>query len=159
MLVIIAAIALVLAGCGDDSGDDAAPSEGGDAGTSDTGASNGGSDDTGADDAGDGGNVGSADDADISIPIAPGAVLDVLADAGIPIAGQRQLYYPVDQFDALVAFYDEYTSGEGEWARSEVDGAVTYLRVDGETQTISITPNHETGAEYDGPVTFAFLVG
>ena len=103
---------------------------------------------------------GSGDGADFSIPAPDGLVLDALVDAGLDIPGQRQLYYPDEDFDRVVAFYDDWTGQEGEWARTEVEGVVVYQQVDGEAiRIITITPDEDAGAQAPGPLTFVLLVG
>lgn len=96
---------------------------------------------------------------DFPIPAPDGLVLDVLVDAGLDMEGQRQLLYDNDDFDRVVAFYDEWTSREGEWAQGESEGTVVLQRLDGAgIRSITIAPNHDPGAQAEGPVTLVLLV-
>ena len=148
--VVVVLLAVVgLAACGDD-GDGSAPD------TPTPGSPDSGTD---ASDGSDGSSGGSADVGDFPIAAPDGLLLDALADAGIPMAGQRQLYYPNDDFDRVVAFYDEWTTENGEWSKGESGGVVVYQRLDSEgIESITITPDHDPGAQADGLVTFALLV-
>lgn len=157
-------VALVLAGCGG-YGDDASP-DASDSSGADTDGGGDGSGETGGESTGDGGDGGaaSADGGgssgdDFPIPMPDGLVLDALADAGIPMDAQRQLYYDDGDYDRVVAFYDDWTSSNGEWSRGEAEGTVVFHRLDGEgTQQITVSPNQDAGAQVDGPVTFVVLV-
>jgi hypothetical protein len=102
---------------------------------------------------------GSVDVGDFSIPAPDGLLLDALADAGIAMDSQRQLFYENDDFDRIVAFYDEWTGQNGEWSRSKAEGSVLLQDISGGAlQMISITPDPDPGAQADGPVTFVLLV-
>lgn len=122
--------------------------------------------DSGASDAADnGGPVASGDSStdtaedDFPIPRPDGLVLDALADSGIASPGQRQLYYLADDFDRVVAFYDDWTAGDDAWTRTESGGIVVYSGIDTERiRTITITPDHDPGAQADGPVTYVLLI-
>lgn len=103
-------------------------------------------------------DLASAED-DFPIPRPDGLVLDALADSGIVSPGQRQLYYAGDDFDRVVAFYDDWTAGDDAWMRTESGGIVVYSRSETESVfTISITPDHDPGAQADGPVTYVLLI-
>lgn len=154
-----------VAGCGGDDDasdqvdtvDDGAGSGGGD-------ADGGGSADDGS--AGDGGDsassgAGAVDDSDFPIPAPDGLVLDVLDDSGINMEaqGQRQLYYARDDFDRVVTFYDDWTSQDGGWTKGGADGVVVFSDTEsGLIRSITVTPEHDPGAQADGPVTFVLLV-
>jgi hypothetical protein len=101
-----------------------------------------------------------ADDVDFPIPAPDGLVLDVLASTGADFSsGQRQLYYASDDFDRVVAFYDDWTGGAGDWSRSETDGTVLFQDIGGEfIRMITISPEEDPGALADGPVTSVILV-
>lgn len=134
----------------DNSGDDAGDGAGNDGG-GDSAASGG----SGNDGAADGGGV------DFPIPAPDGLVLDALVDAGLDLAdsGQRQLFYENDDFDRVVAFYDDWTSQDGEWSRGEAEGTVVFQDIGGASlRMITISPDHDPGAQADGPVTFVLLV-
>lgn len=152
---LLAALTLLLGACGGDddsaSGDAATADDGGDSGSSDAGAS------AVVGDSGDR-NSDAADD-DFPIPRPDGLVLDALADSGIPSPGQRQLYYEADDFDRVVAFYDDWTVEDGGWTRAESSGNVVFSGSDTErVRTISITPDHDAGAQADGAVTYVLLI-
>jgi hypothetical protein len=147
-----------LAGCGSD--DDAAdaeatsPDAGSVVSTEPAGGGNGE-----ADGSSEASSDGSVDAVEFPIPAPQGLVLDALADAGIPMDSQRQLYYENDDFDRVVAFYDDWTSRNGEWSRGEAEGTVVFQDISGSAlQSITIAPNHDPGAQADGPVTFVLLV-
>ena len=156
---LLASVAMLsLAACGDDADDPTAVSgEDGGAAAETAGDGNG--------DAGDGDSDGAlvtegtgAGD-DFPIPLPEGVVLDALADAGLSFESQRQLYYPSDDYGRVVAFYDEWTSANGEWARGEAAGTVSVQRIDGDgMQSIAITPDQDPGAQAEGPLTFVLLV-
>lgn len=96
---------------------------------------------------------------DFPIPAPDGLLLDVLADVGLALDGQRQLYYESDDFDRVVMFYDDWTSQNGEWSRGEAEGTVVFQGLDGSgIRQITITPGHDPGAQAAGPVTFVVLV-
>lgn len=120
-----------------------------------------GDDDTGDDtaDEGDGDADAAAGGDDFPIPAPDGLLLDALADAGLQMTGQRQLYYPNDELERLVAFYDDWTGQDGEWSKGEAEGTVVWQRLDGDgIQQITVTPDHDPGAQADGPVAFVLLV-
>lgn len=102
-----------------------------------------------------------SDDVDFPIPAPDGLVLDALADPGIDMSasGQRQLYYDNDDFDRVVAFYEDWTGQGGEWSRGEAEDTVVFQDIGGEfLRSITITPDHDPGARADGPVVFVLLV-
>ncbi|MDW3219054.1 MAG: hypothetical protein R8F63_10635 [Acidimicrobiales bacterium] len=154
-LAVLAVSALLgLAGCGDDGGSSGSPSP-------DPGATGGdAADGSDGSEGSDGSSSGTADVGD-DFPIAApdGLVLDALADAGISMSGQRQLYYANEDVDRIVAFYDAWTSGNGEWSKGEVGDVVVFQRVDSDRiESITITPDHDPGAQADGPVVYVLLV-
>lgn len=114
---------------------------------------------SGAGDPSDGGASNATDDGDFPIPIPDGLVLDVLADSGITMSGQRQLYYEDDDYDRVVAFYEDWTSQSGEWARGEAEGTISFVSLDvDDSALITIIPDQDPGAQADGPVTAVLLV-
>lgn len=152
--MLLAVMIALVGACGDD--DDPAS---GDPPSGETTSGDAASPDAG--DAGETNGAGNeADDADdFPIPRPDGLVLDALADSGIQSPGQRQLYYEAAAFDGVVAFYDEWTTSDGGWMRSESGGIVVYSAVDADRiRTISITPDHDPGAQADGPVTYVLLI-
>lgn len=148
---LLLVLALMLAGCG---GDDTGGGEsgGGESGSADTGSE--------TTDAGSEPVIVVGDpDEDFPIPIPDGLLLDAHADAGISISSQRALFYENGDFDRIVAFYDDWTSDNGEWSRTEAAGSVAYQRLDTETLwSIVVTPDHDPGAQADGPVTTVQLL-
>lgn len=162
--VLVIASVLGLPACGGD--DDDAGSEPADVGApARDGDDEAGAADDGNETAANGGDAegGEGDGPTASdgfpIPAPDGLVLDALVDAGVDIGGQRQLLYENDDFDRVVAFYDDWTDGNGEWSRGESDGTVLFQDVGGVAiRTISITPDHDAGAQADGPVTIVVLV-
>ncbi len=162
---VLAALAiLAVAGCGGDDDDaesepadvEASDSDGGDASD---GASDANDDGIGSGGASDDGGSADAGGADFPIPAPDGLLLDALVDAGIGIEGQRQLYYPNDDFDRIVDFYDDWTDQNGEWARTEVEGTVVYQSLDSDgIRQISVTPDEDPGAQAEGPATFVLLI-
>lgn len=96
---------------------------------------------------------------DFAIPAPDGLVLDALVDSGLDLSGQRQLYYDDDDFDRVVAFYDDWTSQDGEWVKSEIEGTVTFQGFETDNiRLITITSDFDPGAQADGPVTYLLLV-
>ena len=126
---------------------------------SDAGSDDGDSDDAGSGESGGAPSVGAADETEGGIPF-PGGAVDMLAEAGINMEGQRQLAYPVDAFDELVAFYDNWTSSHpGETVRSELDGQVLFQVFDGSDIAAMITIVSDGQESFDGePITFVILV-
>ena len=173
--VVAAAIVLLAPACSSDSDDADSPffgDEGAEVSESDGGDSGAGGDSAEGGDGGDGGGGGDAGGDGTSDPSAgageteggipyPAGGLDVLADAGISIGGQRQLHYPTDRFDELVAFYDDWVEGiDGQTSRADVDGTMVWqVFTDDGLSVITIEPDFETtlGGE-DIVVTFVFLV-
>ncbi|MEM9468083.1 MAG: hypothetical protein AAGA90_22125 [Actinomycetota bacterium] len=158
----MAVLVLAAAACG---GDDDAADIFGD--VDDAGGGDGAVVADDSDPGGDGGGSGELDrdpsaasgETEGGIPY-PAEGLDVLADAGVEIAGQRQLHYPVDRFDELVAFYDDYVDGlGGQSGRAEVAGAVSWqvFADDGTLSLITVEPEFETrlGGE---PITVTFVL-
>jgi hypothetical protein len=159
---LIAALMIAgLAACGgdDDVGDPAAAETEvtADADTSDAGGA--ASSDADAGDDGGAGDAAADDEVDFPIPAPDGLVLDALAEAGLDMSGQRQLYYERGDLDRIVAFYDDWTGQNGEWSRGEAQGTVVFQEMSGgPTRSITITPDHDPGAQADGPVTYVLLV-
>ncbi len=157
-------LVLALAACGGDDDDDtSAADDASSAPADDGGSESGGSSDPGDESGGDGsgGSVSNGLDVDgdqYDIPAPDGAILDPLADAGISLGGQRQLFYDNDDFDRLVDFYDEWTSGNGEWGRSEIDDVVVFTDLDVDAIR-SITINRDVDDPQAGIVTFLLLIG
>ena len=128
-LAAMAALVLLAAACSsgdDDDGGGDAFGLGGDEADSDADDSGSGSGDSGGDDSGgsDGGDSGGglgASETEGGIPF-PAGGRDLLAEAGIEIGGQRQLAYPRDAYDEIVAFYEDWVeSHPGQVVSSEID--------------------------------------
>lgn len=158
-VAVLAVLGLAACGGDDDAGSvPAASSSGaGDDASTEAGSDSGDSGGAGSSSNGDG--TADAGDGDFPIPAPDGVVLDALVDSGLDMEGQRQLYYENDDFDRVVAFYDDWTSRNGEWARGEALGKVSFTGLDGDLiRMITISPDHDPGAQADGPVTFVLLV-
>lgn len=166
---LLAALALVgITACGGDDDDASQPAdaaetddqdgaENGDAG--DAGGGDSGDSDSGTGDGADDGGAGDAGGGDFPIPAPDGLVLDALVDAGLNLDSQRQLFYENDDRDRIIAFYDDWIDGNGEWSRTEIGTEVYYQRLDGGgISSIAITPDFDPGAQADGPVVFVLLV-
>lgn len=161
LAIAVVLVALGFAGCGGDGDDaasdaaDAVASGGDDAGDAspESGSESGGE----LDSSNDGSDDSGGDDFPIAVP--DGLLLDALADAGVPMDSQRQLFFEDDDFDRIVTFYDDWTTENGEWSRGESEGTVVYQQLDGDSiQMITVSPGHDAGAQADGPVTFVLLV-
>ena len=165
-MVIVAVLALSAGACGgdNDGGGTLLDPLGDDAGSAGESDSDGGGGST------ESGSSGSRLDSDPSAPAGeteggipyPAGGLDVLDAAGINIGGQRQLHYPVDRYDELVAFFDDYVESlSGETSRSDILGAINWqiFPEGGGTSLISVEPEFETTLDgEDITVTFVFLV-
>ncbi len=109
---------LLLAGCGDD--DDDADASGDAADTEQVDAGDGGSD-TGDDDASTGGGGGEpADLGDFPIPAPSDATEVTRTEAEGTVA--VTLSVPVDSFDEVVAFYEDWTAESGSFQRIDAEG-------------------------------------
>ncbi len=152
---------VLLAGCGNDSAsespdaiDDGSGADDGDDASGESGDTNG----SAAEGGGESDNTAVASDEDFPIPIPDGVLLDAHADVGLAIDNQRSLFYSADDADRLVGFFDDWTSqSDGTWARTELEDTVSFTRTDGEFGSIVITPDHDPGAQADGPVTLLAL--
>ena len=162
-LGVMAVVMLLAVSCGgdDDASDDVATPGGGVDATTDADGSDDG-DGAGSGDAGTGGGSdgGEAGSTAGGVPF-PAGGRDVLAEAGLSIDSQVQLFYPQDRFDELVAYYDDYTSSlPGEVFRTE-SGAVIVYQVFDEgsalTATITVERDAQDGADAP-PETFVFIV-
>lgn len=137
------ALTIVVAGCG--SGDDAPPATQEAAQpTEDRGT---------GEDSGDGGGVAAAPgtgDFPASVyegfpaEVPAGWEIDINGEIGLTDQNSAQLLYPADDFDGLVAFYDEWTESQPvEFAKTEVEGKVIYTGSGGSIYSITITPDEE----------------
>lgn len=131
------ALTLIIAACGGDDGGSDATSPSSD---QTSGGSN--SDDGGdGDESTPGGGGFTGDDAradatgageDFPIPIPGGWEIDglaVLEEQGASFSGGVQLYYAQEDFDELIAFYDEWTAAQpDEYSRNEANGNVVYSK-------------------------------
>jgi hypothetical protein len=80
---------------------------------------------------------------DFPIAIPPGWSIDINAEIGLS-ASAAFLLYPSGDFDAIVDFYDEWTTSQpDEYARTEAGDQVIYTRMETPTYLISVTRNHE----------------
>jgi len=151
MLVVLS----LLSGCSSDDGsfsdDGSSTTAAGDQTTAaDSGTADGGNASSGDSDASgvDGGTPSGAGD-DFPVEIREGWVKDVYADIGLTVEGSVQLMYPNDDFDELVSFYDEWTSGQAdEYLRSEATGFAHYNRMESPNYSISISKDMEERGEF-----------
>lgn len=129
-------MAMIVAGCGSDDGAAPDPTE----------QSSGGG-------TGDGGDADSSDSAAGDLPksvpegfpvaIPAGWEIDVNEEMGLTVSAAR-LLYSSDEYDNLVAFYDEWTgSDSSEYSRTEASDSIIYTRLESPTYLISITRDHE----------------
>ncbi len=161
LMAVMFALVLVLAACGgDDSGDSDSDEDSNQSSQDGTGSDNGGNSDGDGNGASSGGDSSGVDgtgfpqgaDEDFPIPVPEGWEIDVyaeLAEEGVTLTGGVQVYYPQDEFDEIVAFYDEWYDNvpdPDQWARSETVGTVVYTRVSPLAQ-ISISQDVEERGE------------
>ena len=137
--IVVLVIASAMAGCSSDS-DSAdttvAVSQGGNSG-GESSAGDGGT--------AQGGNSGLPPSvvADFPIPIADGWVIDIQGEIGMTNASGVQLLYPNDDFDRLVAYYEQWTDSQASsYAKTEADELTIFANLES-SGTITITPNHE----------------
>jgi hypothetical protein len=164
LLAVLFVFVLIAAACGggDDNASTASPDSDQTSGNEET--SNGGSDEGGG-----GGDEGASSGfttrdaradavgagADFPIPIPGGWQVDQFAlleeEGASGFSGGVALEYASEDFDQLVAFYDEWTAAQpDEYARGEQENTVVYTKTSPLTQiTIS--------KDLDGPGTYTFL--
>lgn len=143
-------VVLVVTACGgDDSADPPAPNPDQTSVVSST--ANGGRDEGADNDAGDDGSetppasgdlpASVPDDFPIAIP--PGWEVDLNGEIGLTVSSPR-LLYPADQYNDIVAFYEEWTDAQPEdFARTEAPQGVTFTRMETPPYIITITPEYE----------------
>jgi hypothetical protein len=147
-----AAVLLVGSGCSgdDDAASDASPADvdtgtDGEAGTDDADASSGGSGGSPAGDLPD----SVRDDFPVAIP--EGWTVDLNAEVGITGGGAAHLLYPNDDFDRIVAFYEDWTDAQpDDYSRTDAPTengeGVIFTPLTG-TGTISITSDEQERGE------------
>jgi hypothetical protein len=140
---IVAVALLVSCGDGDDETSPTAPATSGSVGTA--GEADGG--DTPAPAAGDL-PTGAGEDFPIAIP--DGWVVDFHGRSGLTVARAVQVYYPADDFDRIVAFYDDWTEGQpDEYTRTEAGDAARFIRATTPVRQITVTRNvPDQGEQY-----------
>ena len=144
---------MLLLGCGGNADNDI-PDNGGP--TSETDSSQpSGEDASGSESA-----AGNADLGGFSVMEVPDGVVYV----GYADASQAILEYPVDDFDRIVANFDDFTSNAGVYQRQEADsGGVIYTKTlapesDGDFINIIVTPKSvSSDLDDDGEVTFVTI--
>jgi hypothetical protein len=152
LIVFLFALTSALTGCGS-SGDAATttvPSADDESTQDPGGGSDNGISDSGSSD--DGGSAGGTNLAvpkgvgeDFPFPILDGWVIDVNGDIGIVNTAAASLLYPVEDFDRLVDFYQQWTDGEAaEYAKTESQEFVVFSNLE-TGATITIKPNEEYG--------------
>ena len=68
---------------------------------------------------------GAGEDFPVAIP--EGWVIDVNGSIGLVITNQVQVLYPLDQFESVVAFYDQWTADQPEeYTKIESDDGIVY---------------------------------
>lgn len=161
-------VGLLFAGCSSDGDDDGGSifteDPGGDGATdSDTDVADDAGDSDGDGDSGssgDGGDPAAAGgETEGGIPF-PAGGLDLLADAGIEIAGQRQLEYPADRADEIIAFFDEWAESTGDEVFEGIASGTRTWQVIGEGSslaTVTVEPDFPASAG-GGTVTFVLIV-
>ena len=145
VLAIVLLVALTGCSAGDDNsaspGDTVQPATGDDSGSDGDAPESAGGGDTSPTQS-DGSPAGAGEDFPIAIP--NGWEIDIHAEIGLTGSGGVQLLYPDDEFDTLVAFYDQWTSDQtDEYAKSEADDLILFTRMDSPAYTIAVTGNHE----------------
>ncbi len=171
-LVTLAALTLLAGACSSSDDDGASPfgfdadtgdsdgdSDGG--GGGDDGGSDGGSDDSGSN-GGDAGDPGAAaGETEGGVPF-PAGGLDILADAGIQIGGQKQLEYPAERADEIIAFFESWVDTQsGQVVSAQIDDARTWqvFEEGGSALVASITVETDfPESAGDGIVTFVLIV-
>lgn len=134
LITLILVTSLVACGGGDDASD-ADPTA--------SGTDNGGADGTATAAAASNGDrpAGAGEDFPVAIP--GGWVIDIHGRAGLEIQNQIQVLYPLDQFDSVVAFYDQWTVDQpAEYARSETEDSVLF-RLTSPIHLITVSDNYE----------------
>lgn len=142
---------MVVAGCGS-----------GDEGAATTQATNQSVDD-GGDDDGDGGDEGEGGgdsapsasgtafpegiDEDFLVPVPAGWEIDIyeeLAEQGVTVSAGVQVLYPNDDFDRIIAFYDDWTEQDSvDHVRSEAGDTIVYQRMEAPVSQITVQRNFE----------------
>lgn len=164
LLAVLFVLVLIATACGggDDNGSTANPDSDQTSGNEET--SDGGSDEgDGGEDGGDSAPSASGTafpegiDEDFLVPVPAGWEIDIyeeLAEQGVTLSGGVQVLYPNDDFDRIIAFYDEWTEQDTvDHVRSEVADTIVYSRMEAPISQITVQRNYE---ERDG--TWTFLV-
>ena len=151
LLAALVALLMVLAACGGNGGadePDGSGSGGDTAGSSSGGGSDGDSDEGTVELSG-----------DFPVPLADGldrVIIEIVGSDGQSTI--RQLAYPRDDFDRIVAFYDDWASSQAdEWFRSESEGVVSwFLNSDGKAASVVINRDFEESGDI---ITFVMMSG
>lgn len=151
LLSVSLVLAMVIAGCG--GSDEGAPTTQGSGQTADNGGDGGGGGDDGTNDGGDtappaasgDGPVGT--DEDFPVPVPAGWEIDIYGElaeqAGIVNSGV-QVLYPADDFDSIIAFYDDWTTSQpAEYSRTVAGDQVLYIGMESPIYWITVTANEE----------------
>ncbi|KAA3640242.1 MAG: hypothetical protein DWP92_03345 [Armatimonadetes bacterium] len=136
ILALLLVLALVVAGCGG-SGEDTPTTQG-----DEQPAPNGNSAPPAASNEG---PVGT--DANFPVPVPAGWEIDIygeLAEFGATVGPGVQVLYPADEFDGIVAFYDDWTTSQStEYARTEAGDQILYVGMEEPIYWITVTANEE----------------
>jgi hypothetical protein len=140
-LLAITFVVLAVA-CGGD--DDAAPTSAAVPGGNTAAA---GDESATASTAGDDQPVGVDEDYPVAVP--GGWTIDILGRAGLDVSSQVQVLYPLDEFDEVVAFYDQWTDDQpGDYVRSETATGVIFRLVEPFRQIAVTNDYKEQGEQY-----------
>lgn len=86
-------------------------------------------------------------DEDFPVPVPAGWEIDIfeeLAEQGATMSGGVSVLYSNDDFDRIIAFYDQWTGEDTvDYVRSEAGDAIIYSRMESPIYTINVTGNHE----------------
>lgn len=131
---LIVVTSLVACGGGDETSD---------ADRTTSGTSNGGVDGAAATAVQSNGDRPSGAGEDFPVAIPDGWVIDIHGRAGLEIQNQIQVLYPLDQFESVVAFYDQWTTEQpADYNRSDTDETVLF-RLASPLHQIAISNNYE----------------
>jgi hypothetical protein len=151
-LTALATLILVtsLVACGGDDDDPGGDSNGGSGGDPTANAtSNSGSGSVGATPPPSSGDRPSGAGEDFPVPIPDGWVIDVNGSIGLVVTNNIQVLYPLDRFESLVDFYDQWTADEpDEYVRIESDNGIVY-QLGSPLRQISVNDDYERdGTQY-----------
>lgn len=137
-------VGLVAVACS--SGDGAASTTQEDAAAGSTGQSDTDAPDTNTPSGGENATSEGFDELPVGIP--DGWEIDILGEIGFISTDGAQLLYPADDFENVVAFYDQWTADQPEeYAKTETEDQVIYSRMVSPTYFITVSRGHEERGE------------